>query len=93
MKYSYNFYKKPDIHIDEITCVWDPDFANHIKPGMVNLLILSNSEITGNKTISKLKTLGIEQISIHYLPHFHLLERLYDSEKFDRELNLFYVKR
>ncbi|WP_114939556.1 mannosyltransferase [Mucilaginibacter endophyticus] len=56
------FYHSGEIEMTKIASVWQPGFATHRKPGYANLLVISQNDITGPKTIALLKDLHLIRV-------------------------------
>ncbi|MGQ7856619.1 hypothetical protein ACUN24_20470 [Pedobacter sp. WC2501] len=92
MEYSHNFYREPNVEVTRITSIWQPDFITKLQNGSVNLLILPNSEIIGNKTTEKLKKLHAIPLTSQQNRFLYFFARFYDSSLEQDDLNLFHIK-
>lgn len=93
MKYNYNFYKRNNVNVSEITSIWAPGFEDNLLVNHRNLLVLSNREVTGIQTLKKLTSLKARKLKIGIGFRIHLLEMFYDSNIHERELNVFAIEK
>lgn len=57
-----SFYNSKGIRSAPITTVWQDDFLTKRRTGYTNLLIISNDDITGPRTVSRLRELGLVKV-------------------------------
>lgn len=56
------FYSNKDVKLTEIVTIWQVDILDKKKPGYTNVVVLSNEEITGPRTLKRLETLGLKKV-------------------------------
>ncbi|MDN5284203.1 MAG: hypothetical protein JWR38_477 [Mucilaginibacter sp.] len=56
------FYDSREVMLTQIVSIWQPDFIKEKKEGYINLLVISDNEITGPRTIALLNQLHLVRV-------------------------------
>jgi len=87
------FYSNNNVTLTEIVTVWQDNILDQKIPGYTNLVVLSNNEITGPRTLQRLDGVGLKKVyqTISW-PSKHILN-LYKPAMSDDNLMLYEFRR
>jgi phosphatidylinositol glycan class B len=91
MHYAHNFYKSDSTRVIQISSIWQPGFDQLLKRSSINLLVLSNDEITGPLAFKKLARLGAKKMCTQKNSIFGSLSDIYDKNLYNGALTLYFI--
>ncbi|KKO92465.1 hypothetical protein AAW12_05030 [Sphingobacterium sp. Ag1] len=87
------FFSYKNVDITNIYSIWNVDFEKIIKPNMDNLLMLSNEDVTGVKTLERLDALGFKLVDQTIPWYDQKIIYLYDPDNNDNIQIYKFVKK